>query len=147
MPYSFQIEKEDEKKIAKAFGNELNISPKHANEVCYAIKGMLVDKALEYLKRVQEKKEFIKFRRYKKKIPHRRKGIPGRYPVKAAGKISEILLNVKANAEYKGLNTERIKIIHATAYKALTLERIKPKGRARPSNIELTNIEIIVKEV
>jgi large subunit ribosomal protein L22 len=155
MPYSFQIGKEDEKKIARAFGKELNVSPKHANEICAAILGKMLGNALEYLKKVQEKKAFVPFRRYAKKVPHRKGGTRGRYPVKTAKMIVRILENAKANAEHKGLDTERLKIIHATAYKGLELQRLRPKGggghgfmhMGRFANIQLTDIEIILKEV
>lgn len=151
--YSYQG---DTKKIAKAYGKELNVSWKGCNEVCYAIKGKFVDKALAYLDRVQKKEDFIPYRRYKRHKAHRKGGIPGGYPIKAARVVSDILKNAKANAEQKGLNTERLKIIHATAFKALTLERTRPKGRGGRGmpfsrglmhNIELTNIEVIVREV
>jgi large subunit ribosomal protein L22 len=144
MSYSYQG---TEKKTAKGFGKELNISPKHANEVCYAVRGMAVGKALSYLDRVVEKQDFVPFRRYKKKIAHRSGGTPGRYPEKAARAVGEVIKNARSNAEYKGMNPEKLQITHATAYKAIKLDRMKPKGRARPHNIKLTNIEVVVKEV
>ena len=149
MPYSYELDEEDEKTTAKAFGKELNISPRKANEVCHAIKGMKLDKAVSYLEKVVKKEAFVPFRRYNKRVAHRRGGIPGRYPVKVAKKIIELLENAKANAEQKGLNDERLKVEHATAYKALTLPRLKPKGGGtgpKMHNIELTNVEIILRE-
>ena len=124
MKYSYQG---DEKKTAKAYGKEINVSWKNSNEVCYAVKGMKTDKALNYLERVQNKEDFIPFRRYNKQIPHRSKGTPGRYPVKASKFVSNIIKDAVANAENKGLNTENLKIIHSTAYKSVELDRIKPK--------------------
>jgi large subunit ribosomal protein L22 len=146
MPYSYELDKEDEKKTAKAYGKEVNISWKKANEICHAIRGMNVDKAIAYLERVVKKEDFVPFRRFNKKVGHRAGGKPGRYPVKASKKVIEILKNAKANAGNKGLNDERLKIEHATANKALTLERIRSKGKWMRHNIELTNVEIILRE-
>ena len=61
--------------------------------------------------------------------------------------VSKIIKDAVANADNKGLNTESLKIEHATAYKSVEMDRIKPKGRAKTQNIELTNIEIVVREV
>lgn len=149
MKYSYQ-ENED-KKVAKAFGKELNISPRHANEICYTIKGKMLNKAIAYLEKVQKKEEFVPLRRHKKQVPHRkgkgRSTKAGRWPVKAAKAIIGVLQNASANAEYKGLDADKLKIKHATAYKSVELERRKPKGSAIAHNIELTNIEIVVREL
>jgi large subunit ribosomal protein L22 len=143
MGYTYQG---DTEKTARALGSEVNVSPKNANEVCKTIKGMKVNVALGYLDRVVKKESHVPYTRFNKKVPHRRGGQPGRYPEKAAREVKKVLENAKNNAEYKGLDNEKLKIRHANAYKAMTLQRTKPKGRARPHNIELTNIEIVVSE-
>jgi large subunit ribosomal protein L22 len=149
MPYSYKLDEEDEKKTSKAYGKEVNMSFKKANEVCHVIKGMNVDSAIAYLEKVIKKEAFVPFRRYKTKIGHKTGGKPGKYPAKVAKKVIELLKNAKANAGYKGLNDERLKIEHATANKALEFPRVKPKGgrgSPRPHNMELTNVEIILRE-
>ncbi len=143
MPYSYQ---KSEKKTAKAYGKEINVSWKQCNEVCNFIKGKNVNKAIKYLEKVTKKEEFIPYRRYVKGVGHRTGGQIGRYPVKASKIIIKLLENAKANAEFKNLEADKMKIEHASAYKAMTLDRIKPKGRAKTHNIELTNIEIVLKE-
>ena len=55
--------------------------------------------------------------------------------------------NAKANAEFKELNIDHVKIVHATAFKASTLGRSRPKGKAKTADIDLANVEIVVKEV
>ncbi len=151
--YSYQGDLE---KTARALGKDLNVSWKKCNEICYTIKNMKLNKAIEYLEKVMQRKEFVPYRRYNTGIAHRKGGIPGGYPVKAAKIIKKILENAKNNAEQKGLDTEKLKIIHATAYKTITLERVKPKTGSRGGfsytsgmmhNIELANVEIVVKEV
>lgn len=154
MPYSYVISDKDEKNVARAYGREVNVSPKNTNEVCAAIRGMMTKKALEYLENVQAKKDFVPLKKYFKKVPHRKGGVPGRYPKKAAKRVEEVLKNAIANAEHKGLDADRLKIIHAAANKGFTLERVRPKGRGGHGiihqgvmhNIDLTNIQIIVRK-
>ncbi len=143
MPYSYQ---KSEGKIAKAYGKEENVSWKQCNEVCHFIKGKNVDKAINYLEKVVKKEAFIPYRRYIKGVGHREKGKIGKYPVKASKIIIKLLKSAKANAEFQDMDTKNLIITHASAYKGLTLDRIKAKGRAKTSNIELTNIEIVLRE-
>ena len=102
---------------------------------------------LSYLGKVQEGAAFVPFRRYCHKVGHRKGGQPGRYPAKAAKVVAQVLANAKANADHRGLDTEKLKVEHASAYKSLVLERGKPKGRWKAHNIELTDIEIVVREI
>ena len=144
--------KVDEKVSAKAIGKELRISPKHAGEICRAIKGMQLEKAKRYLEAVSEKKQAVPFKRYRKKRAHRKallKWDAGGYPVKAARAILEVLENVEANASYKGLATEKLKIVHASVHRGIIIPGFRPRafGRATPFNTPTTNVEIIVEEM
>ncbi|MBS7639245.1 MAG: 50S ribosomal protein L22 [Candidatus Bathyarchaeia archaeon] len=142
----------DPANTAKASGRELRISPKAAREVCAAIKGMMLDEAKEFLRQVIAKRRAVPYRRYKKKLPHRRglqKAMAGRYPVKAATKILEVLESAEANAEYKGLDTERLKVIHAAAYPGAKIRRYMPRafGRATPKFETLCHVEIVLEQI
>lgn len=147
--YSIKVE---EKTRAKALGKEMRVSPKHAMEVCSAIRGMRLGEAKEYLQAVVEKRRAVPYKRHKKKLAHRG-GIPGsdagQYPVKAAEAILEVLANAEANAKYKGLDVEKLRVIHASAQKGITLPGSKPRafGRASPFVTPTTNVEIVVEEV
>ena len=151
MGYSRTIEERDESKTAKVFGRNMRISPKHSAEISRAIKGMKVEDAKDFLLRVQEMKEPVPFRKHKKKVGHKRlfKWYAGRYPVKASERFYKLLEEVESNAEYKGLDIERLRIIHVSAYKARTFPGFIPRayGRATPYNHETTNVELIVQEV
>ncbi|MDI6883632.1 MAG: 50S ribosomal protein L22 [Hadesarchaea archaeon] len=134
---------------ARAFGKEMRISPKHAMEVCRAIRGMRLNAAKEYLEAVRAKRKAVSFVRHRKKLAHRKGGHgSGQYPVKAAREILKVLKNAEANASYKGLDAEKLLIVHASAYKGITLPGILPRafGRATSFNKPLTNIEIVLKE-
>ncbi len=144
--YSIDV---DDERCAKAYGKELHISPKDSLEICKEIKGMRLEKARNYLEDVMEKEQPVPYSRHNGKKAHR-KGegqSSGGYPVKAAGKILEVLQNVEANAEYKGLALEDLRIIHASAKRGMKFPGIQPRafGRASPSETPTTNVEIVVR--
>lgn len=136
----------------KASARELRVSPKHATEVCSTIKGMKLYQAKTYLQNVVAKKQPVPIRKHKKKIPHRRglqKAYAGRYPVKAAQKVLQVLENAEANAEYKGLDTERLKIIYASAHPGMKIKRYIQRafGRSTPRFKTLCHIELILEQL
>lgn len=145
--YSAKIEEP----CAKGMGKEMRVSPKHAMEICRTIHGMRLAAAKEYLQAVITKKKAVPFKRHCKKLAHK-KALPGwdagQYPVKAAGAILEVLENAEANASYKGLDSERLHIFHASAQKGIVIPGFKPRAfaRATPFNKPTTNVEIILKE-
>jgi large subunit ribosomal protein L22 len=120
-------------------------------EICRAIKGKKLEKAKEYLRRVIEGNRAVPFRRYKKGVAHRKgitKAYAGRYPVKAASQILKVLEDAQSNAEYKGLNVEKLFIKHIAARRGRVIEGIIPRamGRASAFNTPTTNIEVILEE-
>ncbi|HDI47217.1 MAG TPA: 50S ribosomal protein L22 [Candidatus Methanomethylia archaeon] len=153
--WGYSITGLDPDRTAIASGRDLRISPKDAREVCKAIKGMMLDDAIRFLEDVIALKQPVPLFRYRKKVPHRRGvsdrwGIPtGRYPVKAAREILKVLQNARANAEAKGLDVERLRIIHAAAQQGTKIRKYIPRafGRATPYFHPLTHIEIAVEEI
>ena len=150
--WGYSITELDPDRTVKASGRELRVSPKHAREVCKTIKGMKLDQAKEYLQQVILEKKPVPFRRYKKKVGHRHgieKAYAGRYPVKAAQKILKVLEGVEANAEYKGLNVERLRIIHASAYPGMKIKRYIERafGRSSPRFETLCHVELVLQEI
>ncbi len=142
---------DDNNKTAKALGRGLKISPKHAIEICNKIRGMKVENAKNYLEDVIEMKKAVPFKRHNKKVGHRRglEGWPtGRYPVKAASQILDVLNNAEANAEYKGLESENLKITHISSHKGYVIRGWTPRafGRASPFNTPTTHIQIVLGE-
>ncbi|MFB0502068.1 MAG: 50S ribosomal protein L22 [Candidatus Bathyarchaeia archaeon] len=142
----------DPEKTAKASGRELRVSPKSTREVCNTIKGMKLDQARNFLRQVILKKKPVPFRRHKKKVGHRRglqKAYAGRYPAKAAQKVLGVLENAEANAEYKGLDIERLRIIHASAYPGMKIKRYIPRafGRATPRFETLCHVELVLEQM
>ena len=145
--YSYQGPQE---KTAKAIAPRQNVSFKQANQVCNAINGMNVDKAMTYLEKVQTLEAVIPFTKYTRGIGHRVHGVIGRYPQKASAMVHGLLKNAKANADFKGLATEKLKVAHATAYRKQRFDRRRPKGGGSSPDrhhIDWAGIELVVKEV
>jgi large subunit ribosomal protein L22 len=149
--YSIAEEELDPEKTVKASGREVRVSHKSAREICKTIKGMMLAQAKQYLRDVMDKKQAVPFRRFKKKAGHRHgleKAYAGRYPVKTSKQILKVLEGAEANAEYKGLDTDRLRIIHASAYPGMKMKRFTPRaqGRASPKFQILCHIELALEE-
>ena len=152
--WTYSLKFRDESRIAKAMLWDVPVHPKVMSEVARAIRGMTVGEARRFLERVVRKEEAVPFRRAHGKQAHRRGladkwGWPvGRYPVKAARYMLKLLDNVENNAEVKGLDPERLRIVHVAAHKGITLKRWFPRawGRATPKNKVHSHVEVIVRE-
>ena len=149
--WGYSIVNLDLEKTVKTSGRELRISHKHAIEISRTIKGMMLPQAKTYLQSVIEKKTAVPFKRYRKLLGHRHgleKADVGKYPVKAAKKILDLLNNVQANAEFKGLDAETLKIIHASAYPGRRIKRYTPRaqGRATPRFETFTHVELVLEQ-
>src|SRR4030066_1487184 len=149
--YSVIPETLDPEKTAKASGREVKVTHKQAREVCKAVKGMTLTNAKQYLRDVMDKKKAVPFTRYNKKAGHRHgltKSFAGRYPQKTAKQVLTIIQGAEANAEHKGLDVDRLHILHAAAYPGTKIKRFTPRahGRASPKFETLTHIEIVLDE-
>jgi large subunit ribosomal protein L22 len=149
--WGYSITDIDPEKTVKSSGRELRISHKAAREVCKAIKGMGLEKAKRYLNSVINKKQPVPFRRYNKKLGHRHgveNAFAARYPVKAAQKILKVLEGAEANAEFRGFEIERLRIIHAAAYPGMKIKRFTPRafGRSSPKVQILTHVELVLEQ-
>ncbi len=149
--YSIIEEILNPEKTAKASGRELKVSHKAAREVCKAVKGMDLTNAKEFLRDVIVKKKPVPYTRYTKKLGHKggmQKRFVGRYPIKTAEQILRVIQAAQANAENKGLDTDRLKIMHAAAYQGIKLKRYTPRahGRASPKYDITTHVEIVLEE-
>jgi large subunit ribosomal protein L22 len=149
--FSYSFQNFDPDRMARASGRDLRISPKHSVELLREIRGMMLNDALRYLDDVIALKRPVPMKRFNDSQGHKpgRGFGPGRYPVKVAKAVKKILLNVKNNAEQKGLDVDRLKIIHAAAHRGPVLRGYIPRafGRATPFNEETTHIEIVVEEI
>jgi len=142
----------DDESIARTSGRDLRVSPKAAREICREIRGMWLRDARHLLQDVVEKRRPIPYRRHQKEVAHRA-GIvgwyAGRYPVKTAQVCLRLIDGLEANAEHKGLDVERLRVVHAAAQRARVLKRYIPRafGRSSPDFERLCHIELAVREV
>ncbi|MGB9622596.1 MAG: 50S ribosomal protein L22 [Candidatus Bathyarchaeia archaeon] len=149
--WRYSVQNLDPDRTAIASARDLRVSPKAAREVCRFVRGMELEKAKKVLQEVIDLKRSVPFFRHDKKIPHRA-GVQGydagRYPVKAAKEILKLLNQVEANAEFKGLYTNRLRIIHIATQRARVIRDYFPRafGRSSPFFEHLSHIEIAVEE-
>ena len=149
--YSIINEMLNPEKTAKASGRELKVSHKAAREVAKAIKGMDLAQAKSFLRDVVAMKKPVPYTRFTKKLGHKggmqKRGV-GRYPVKTADQILHVLQAAQANAENKGLDVDRLRIMHSAAYPGMKLKRYTPRahGRASPKYDTMTHVEIVLEE-
>ncbi len=151
--FGYSITGLDPDKTAIASGRDIRCSPKAAREVCHTIKGMIIEKAKVFLDGVILHKNVVPFKRFNKKIAHH-KGLDrfhwdsGRYPVKAAKAILGVIKNAENNAEYKGLDLDRVRIVHAAIQQGRKLKKYISRafGRSTPYYKPLSHIEIVLEE-
>ncbi len=148
--WKYSIRDLDPNISVKASLREIDVSPKWSREVCAAIKGMRITEARRLLEDVVAGKRMIPYRRYRKLRAHhaQTKG-PGGYPVKVARHVLKLLDSLEANAEFKGLETDRLVIVHAAAHKGRVLKKYFPRafGRASPHNKVLVHIEVAAAQI
>jgi len=110
-----KIRTTDASKSCTSKGKDLRTHYKNTFHVGRAIKGMLINKAEEYLKDVLEHKRCIPYSRYDHSVGRCSAAIQfgltkGRYPEKSVRIMLNLLQNAKANAEAKKLNPEKLLI-------------------------------------
>ena len=92
-------------------------------------------------------------KKYIKKTGHR-KGIPrsstkvGRYPIRLAKNFLKIVSSLKANADYKGLDSENLVIVHAFVCEGFRRASNQKQGRisGKRHRSKSTHIEIVAME-
>ncbi len=145
MAVGYAFQNYDQKSMVRVKGTYLPISRKDAREIGATIKNMPIEKAIQYLKRVEEKTQAVPVTMYNKKAAHHTGQGPSWFPVRAAGFTIRLLESLKSNAQQKGMGTKNLVIIHAAAQKGprrthSTLRR--KSGQER----KITHFEIIARE-
>ena len=133
----------DKEHMARAVGVALPISYKHSYEVCNFIRHKNLAEAKQILEKVAEKKVAVPYKRFDFDLSHKRKIGPGRFPEKTSLELIKLLESVEANAQFKGLNTSNLIIVHMSAHKAAKAWHY---GRFSRRKMKRTNVEICVEE-
>ncbi len=149
--FKYAFQNYDTTRHVRASLREKDISHKHAREVAVALKGLSIEKARDFLQAVINKERAVAFRRFKNQVGHRSDPgmMSGRYPQKTAKEFIKVLDNLESNAEYKGMDLDRLKIINATVHKGVIIKRFTPRamGRATAKNDVLTHVELVAQEI
>ena len=149
--FKYAFQNYDKTKHVRSALREKTISHKHAREIAVAIKGMSIEKARDYLQDVVKLKRAVAFRRYNNEVGHKSDTgvMSGRYPQKAANEFIKLLDNLESNAEYRGMDLDRLRIVNATVHKGRKIERFIPRamGRATPRIDILTHVELVAQEI
>lgn len=143
----------NKKKSARAVLKNQPASLKYSTEVCREIRGKNVEKALGMLNRIVSGEEYLPLRKYKKKVAHRKGRAlsgtkSGRRPVRTINKFIELLKLVKANADYKGLDSENLIIKDAFASSGFSRTSHQAGGRisGKMYKRKSTHMEVLVVE-
>lgn len=135
--YAFQgYEKET---MARAYGNGLPISVKHATMVCQYIRGKSLTRAKKMLQEVIMMEKAVPMTRFNFDRGHKKSIGPGRYPVKTCQEIVHILESAEKNAQQKNLGD--VVVLHICAQRAA-----KPwhYGRKRRRQMKRAHVEVVV---
>ena len=148
--FSYAFQDYDPTRHVRASIRENDISHKHAREIAHRIAGMHLEKARDYLLRVASLESAVPMRRFNKQVGHKSDPgmMAGRYPQKSAKEFLKLLDNLESNAEYKGMDLDRLRIVNATAHKGVLVKRFTPRahGRASPKNNVRTHVELVARE-
>lgn len=143
MVYHYAFKDFSKQHMARAVGIALPISVKHSVEVLAYIKNRKIAEAKKLLDLAIAEKKAIPYKRFNQGLAHKTGIGPGRFPVKTAFEIKNLLESIEANAQFQGLNTANLVVMHASAKKAPGAYHY---GRKRRRKMKRATIEIVVQE-
>merc|ERR1711893_471077 len=118
-----------------------------------AIKSMPLHRASKYLKNVIAHKEIVPFRRFMGGVGRHAQAkvhgtAQGRWPLKSAEFLLQLLKNAESNAEYKGLDPDHLVIEHIQVNHAPKMRRrtYRAHGRINPYMSSPCHIEVCLVE-
>ncbi|KAF4378812.1 hypothetical protein F8388_006263 [Cannabis sativa] len=141
-------------KSCKARGSDLRVHFKNTRETAFAIRKLPLIKAKRYLEDVLVHKQAIPFRRFCRGVgrtaqaKNRHSNGQGRWPVKSAKFILDLLKNAESNAEVKGLDVDALFVSHIQVNQAQKQRRrtYRAHGRINPYMSSPCHIELTLSE-
>ncbi|CAL5421142.1 unnamed protein product [Camellia sinensis] len=140
--------------VAMINGSCDGIGSRNTRETAHAIRKLPLTKAKRYLEDVLAHKQAIPFTRFCRGVgrtaqaKNRHSNGQGRWPVKSAGFILDLLKNAESNAEVKGLDVDTLYISHIQVNQAQKQRRrtYRAHGRINPYMSSPCHIELILSE-
>ncbi|RVW99319.1 60S ribosomal protein L17-2 [Vitis vinifera] len=128
--------------------------PSNTRETAHAIRKLPLAKAKRYLEDVLVHKQAIPFTRFCRGVgrtaqaKNRHSNGQGRWPVKSAKYILDLLKNAESNADLKGLDVDSLYISHIQVNQAQKQRRrtYRAHGRINPYMSSPCHIELILSE-
>ena len=117
-----------EEKSVKIYGRGLRVSQKNSVAVCAKLTGMNLEKGKQFLDRLLTEKESMR----------------GKYYTNVVKELSSLLKLAESNAEFKGLDTNRM-IIYASAHKGFTFFRPR-SWKNRRTKRKMANLQIVLEQ-
>ncbi|KAL5724808.1 60S ribosomal protein L17B [Ranunculus cassubicifolius] len=150
----YSREPDNPTKSCKARGSDLRVHFKNTRETAHAIRKMTLVKAKRYLEDVLAHKQAIPFRRFCRgvgrtaQVKARHPNGQGRWPVKSAQFILDLLKNAESNADVKGLDVDSLFVSHVQVNQAVKQRRrtYRAHGRINPYMSSPCHIELILSE-
>jgi len=146
-------EPDNPSKSCKTRSSNVRVHFKNTRETALAIKRMPLRRAQRFLKNVCEKTECVPFRRFNGGVGRCAqakvwKTSVGRWPKKSAEFILQLLKNAEANADYRGLDVDRLVVDHIQVNRAPCLRRrtYRAHGRINPYMSSPCHIELTLTE-
>jgi len=154
MVKKYAHEPDNPAKSAKARGENLRVHFKNTLETANAIRGMSLRRAQAFLKNVVDHKEAVPFRVFRGGIGRTAQAkvwgtTQARWPKKSATYILDLLQNVEANAEHKGLDLDILHVQNILVNRAPKQRRrtYRAHGRINPYMSSPSHIQLVVTEI
>ncbi|ERN09988.1 hypothetical protein AMTRI_Chr06g194560 [Amborella trichopoda] len=150
----YSKEPDNPTKSCKAKGSDLRVHFKNTRETAFAIRKLPLVKAKRYLEDVLAHKQAIPFRRFcggvgrTAQAKNRHPNGQGRWPVKSAKFILNLLKSAESNADVKGLDVDTLFLSHIQVNQAQKQRRrtYRAHGRINPYMSSPCHIELILSE-
>ncbi|MCA9496942.1 MAG: 50S ribosomal protein L22 [Nanoarchaeota archaeon] len=138
--YSFQ--NFDKETMARACGQNLQISLKKTVETAKAIQGKKVSTVIAFLEKVMEQKAVVPYTKFRAEMPHKKgAGIAaGAYPVFVARDLLKLVKSAQKNASEQEISGE-LYLLSVSGRKGSARYHY---GRYSGRKIKSTNVEVIV---
>jgi large subunit ribosomal protein L22 len=142
-------------KVIFAGAKDINASFKDLGAICDYVRYKNAAQAAEALEKVIKASAPVPYRNHNKGMGSRHElgGRKGRYPVKCAAIVKKVLEMAISNAKSKGIETDNLFVVHASANKTQIYRRTPSKGMLyhsdsygfasmRHSDVEFAKVEI-----